>query len=356
MGVRTVAKVVILGAGVMGSAMAVVTGDREHDVALVGTPLDEAIIHSVKETKLHPKLGITLPPVVAAYRWDRFGYALEGGVDLLILGVSSAGLEWAIDQLVQVVEDPLPVLMITKGLVPRETSIEVLPTVVARELELRKGLKIPVMAVGGPCIAGELAAKHDTSVMITGEDGDILDRVADMLNTPYYHARTSKDVIGIEFCAAFKNLHAIGVGWARGRFERVGRGVNGAEMHNLAAGLFSQALAELSVLVRFLGGDQASVAGLAGAGDLYVTCQAGRNYRLGRLLGLGMTYSRAKADHMAADTIEGADLALTIGPALDAMIMAGALPGQHLPLTRAIIDAICQDKPFEPPFWNFFRT
>jgi glycerol-3-phosphate dehydrogenase (NAD(P)+) len=210
-----VAKVVILGAGVMGSAMAVVTGDREHKVALVGTPLDEAIIHSIEETKLHPKLGVTLPRAVTAYRWDRFGYTLEGGADLLILGVSSAGLEWAIDHLVQVVEHPLPVLMITKGLVARETSIEVLPTVVAREFELRKGLKIPVMAVGGPCIAGELAAKRDTSVVITGESGDILDRVVDMLNTPYYHARTSKDVVGVEFCAAFKNLHAIGVGWAR---------------------------------------------------------------------------------------------------------------------------------------------
>jgi glycerol-3-phosphate dehydrogenase (NAD(P)+) len=59
-----------------------------------------------------------------------------------------------------------------------------------------------------------------------------------------------------------------------------------------------------------LGGGQASVAGLAGTGDLYVTCQAGRNCRLGRLLGLGLTYSQAKAKHMAAETIKGAELAL----------------------------------------------
>jgi glycerol-3-phosphate dehydrogenase (NAD(P)+) len=350
------AKIVILGAGVMGSAMAVVTGDRDHRVSLVGTPLDEAIIHSVKETRLHPKLGVNLPPAVTAYRWDRFGYALEGGADLLILGVSSAGLEWAIDHIVQTVANPLPVLMITKGLLPREASIEVLPTVLAREFERRKNLKIPVMAVGGPCIAGELAAKRDTSVVITGENGEVLDRVVGLLDTPYYHARTSKDVIGVEFCAAFKNLFAIGVGWTRGRLERVGRGENGAQMHNLEAGLFSQALAELSILVSFVGGEQASVAGLAGAGDLYVTCQVGRNYRLGRLLGLGMTYSRAKADYMPSDTIEGAELALTVGPALDSMMMTGALPGEHLPMTRAIVDAICQDRPFDPPFRNFFRS
>jgi glycerol-3-phosphate dehydrogenase (NAD(P)+) len=350
------AKVVILGAGVMGSAMAVVTGDRGHSVALVGTHLDESIIRSVEETKLHPKLGVTLPAAVTAYRWDQFGQALEGGADLLILGVSSAGVDWAINHIVEAAVNELPVLMVTKGLVPKETSIEVLPTVVAREFETRKGLRLPVMAVGGPCIAGELAAKRDTSVVITGDNAEVLDRVVDLLGAPYYHARKSKDVIGVEFCAAFKNLFAIGVGWARGRLERVGRGVNGAQMHNLAAALFSQALAELSILVNFFGGEQASVAGLAGAGDLYVTCQAGRNYRLGRLLGLGMTYSRVKADYMASDTIEGAELALTLGPTLDAMIMNGKLPGEDLPMTREIVNALCQDRPLNPPFGNFFRT
>jgi glycerol-3-phosphate dehydrogenase (NAD(P)+) len=169
-----------------------------------------------------------------------------------------------------------------------------------------------------------------------------------LLYTPYYHASTSKDVVGIEVCAAFKNLYAIGVGSANGRLERVGSAENGALMHNLAAALFSQALAELSVLVSCLGGDQASVAGLAGTGDLYVTCQAGRNCRLGRLLGLGLTYSQAKANHMAAETVEGAELALTIGPSLDAMLMSGALPAQCMPLTRAIVNAICRDEPFEP--------
>ena len=157
------AKVVILGAGVMGSAMAVVAGDSGHSVALIGTHLDVAIIDSVKETGLHPKLGVALPSTVTAYQWDRFGEGFGRGADLLILGVSSAGVDWAIDQLVEVVVNAPPVLMITKGLVPQKASIEVLPRVVAREFEARKGLQLTVMAVGGPCIAGELAAKRDTT-------------------------------------------------------------------------------------------------------------------------------------------------------------------------------------------------
>jgi glycerol-3-phosphate dehydrogenase (NAD(P)+) len=151
-------------------------------------------------------------------------------------------------------------------------------------------------------------------VYMSGDDGDILNRVVDLLETSYYHASTSKDVIGIEVCAAFKNLYTIGVGSAKGRLERTGSAENGALMHNLGAALFSQAMAELSILVSYLGGDQASVVALAGAGDLYVTCQAGRNCRLGRLLGLGLTYLRAKADHMAAETIEGAELTLAVVP------------------------------------------
>ena len=127
--------------------MAVVASDGGHSVALVGTPLDEEILRSIEEKRLHPKLGVTLSPNVTAYRWERFGEALERGADLLILGVSSAGIDWVVDQIVAVVVNALPVLMITKGLAPKEASIEVFPSVVARELERRKGLRLPVMAV-----------------------------------------------------------------------------------------------------------------------------------------------------------------------------------------------------------------
>jgi glycerol-3-phosphate dehydrogenase (NAD(P)+) len=69
-----------------------------------------------------------------------------------------------------------------------------------------------------------------------------------------------------------------------------------------------------------------------------------------------MTYSRAKADHMAADTIEGAELALAIGPTLATMMLTGALPAEQLPLMRAIVDAICQNQPFDPSWGDFFRA
>ena len=126
-------------------------------------------------------------------------------------------------------------------------------------------------------------------------------------------------------------------------------------MHNLSSSVFTQALREQAVLVAQAGGDVASVYGLPGAGDLYVTCLAGRNSRMGRLLGLGMPYSRAKAEHMAEDTVEGAQLALDLVPTLEAMMASGALAAAELPLTRAVLDAVCRDQALTLDFERFHR-
>ena len=90
------------------------------------------------------------------------------------MGVSSAGVDWVVDQIVAVVANALPVLMITKGLVPKEASIEVFPGSRSARVRGAQGLRLPVMAVGGPCIAGELAAKRDAGVVITGDDETLL--------------------------------------------------------------------------------------------------------------------------------------------------------------------------------------
>jgi glycerol-3-phosphate dehydrogenase (NAD(P)+) len=124
-------------------------------------------------------------------------------------------------------------------------------------------------------------------------------------------------------------------------------------MHNLAAGLFTQAVAEIGYMVKFLGGTLANVHGLPGVGDLYVTCLAGRNSRMGRLLGLGLSYQEAKTKHMADDTVEGADLALAIGPTIELLIEQGQLEPACLPLAQVIIETICQNKLMQIPWTHF---
>jgi len=328
--------------------------DAGHTVKLVGTHLDRDWIGSVRETGMHPKLKMKLPESVVPFTHDQLREVLNRKPHLIVLGVSSAGVDWAVQELGPLIQTPTPILMLTKGLRVRNHTLQILPDTVRDGLAGYGIDQVSVGGVGGPCIAGELAARRHTSVVIASSDPMLLERILPLVVTPYYHARSSKDMIGVEACAALKNFYALAVGYPAGLLERLGKASNGALMHNLAAGLFTQALKEMELLVGFVGGAPASVNGLAGTGDLYVTCQAGRNSRMGYLLGSGLRYSEAKANYMADDTIEGAELALAIGPTLDNLFQQGSLRRAALPLATAIIRAICQDLPLQLP-WEAFH-
>jgi glycerol-3-phosphate dehydrogenase (NAD(P)+) len=214
--------------------------------------------------------------------------------------------------------------------------------------------KVRLNAVGGPSIAGELAARRHTCVVITGSDAALLERLADLLRTPYYHIWTSTDFVGVEVAVSMKNVYALAVGLVIGLLEKEGEADNGAVMHNLAAAIYAQGLNEIGYMVNTMGGQQRSAYSLPGAGDLYVTAQGGRNCRMGRYLGLGMTYSEAKAKHMADITIEGGQLAQAIGPTVKNLITKGELDGGALPLLQTMIEIVCHDAPVEIPWDAFF--
>ena len=350
------AEIVILGAGVMGSAMAFPATAAGNSVTLVGTHLDGVIIDSVAERGRHPRLGIDMPAGVVARPHDRFAASLTEETSLVILGVSSAGVDWAIEKLAHDLKRPIPVLMITKGLAVHGRSIEVLPTKVFRELEQRLGFRVPVMAVGGPCIAGELAARRPSSVVFCGVADAPLERTVRMLATDFYFPKPASDLVGVEASVALKNLFVIGVTAVAGRLEREGKGPNGAVMHNLAASLFSEAVREIAYLVKAMGGDPMTAFGLPGVGDLYVTCQGGRTALLGRYLGLGLTYRQAREQHLANVTIEAAELGAAIGPTLRAMMADGRLDAARLPLATAILDALLSETPFAVDWDSLHRA
>lgn len=336
----------------MGTAFCFPLGDAGHTVKLVGTHLDREWIRSICETGVHPKLKMKLPETVTAHTHDQLSEALGAGVDLLVLGVSSAGVGWAVEQLGPRWKGGAPLLMLTKGLQAREETLQVFPQVV-RERLAAYGIDAQMGGVGGPCIAAELAARRHTSVMIGFADAATLQSVMRLFAVPYYHARPSLDVVGVEVCAALKNFYALAVGCPAGLLTREEKPANAALMHNLSSGLFAQALAEMALLVDFLGGQEASVMGLAGAGDLYVTCQAGRNSRMGNLLGSGLTYSEAKATRMASDTVEGAELAFVLAPVFERLFHEERLDRKALPLTSAILDMVCRDAPARFPWTEF---
>jgi glycerol-3-phosphate dehydrogenase (NAD(P)+) len=347
------AKILTLGAGVMGTAISVPLTDNGHTVHLVGTHLDGDIIEEMHDSRFHPRLRVRVADTVKPYTYDRLGEAMSD-VDLVILGVNSLGVDWAAEILGPYLEPQTPVVLLTKGLAGDTKTLDILPNVLRDGLPSRHRDRIQLAAIGGPSIAGELAARRHTCVVLAGSDQAMLDQIADLLRTPYYHLWTSTDIIGVEVCVALKNLYALAVGLVEGWTEKAGEAYNGAAMQNTASAIFAQSLWETGHLVQYLGGQSRSVYTLPGAGDFYATCQSGRNSRMGRLIGLGMTYRQAKTQHMPEDTVEGAELALAIGPTIEVLVSQRELDGAALPLLRAVIDIVCHEKPPHIAWEEFF--
>jgi glycerol-3-phosphate dehydrogenase (NAD(P)+) len=348
------ARVAILGAGVMGTALTYPLSDNGHTIHLIGTHLDDAIIARCKADGAHPRLGRALPPGVRPFA---FAEAAEGldGADVVALGVNSRGVRWAGQVLARHLRPGQRVVMVTKGLAAgADGDLRIFPDVLAEEWPEALRASVPVAAIGGPSIAGELAARRQTCVVFACRDAATLAYLTPLFATSYYHIWTSNDLVGVEVCVALKNIYALGVGLVPGLLEAAGGPEGGAAMHNHAAAFFAQGLAETAQLVQHMGGGLETVFSLPGAGDLYVTTQGGRNSRMGRLLGMGVDPEEA-AEQMAGESVEGLDAALAIGPAVERLIARGALPPNALPLLRHIYAVAVKGRPVEPIFDQFFQ-
>jgi glycerol-3-phosphate dehydrogenase (NAD(P)+) len=349
------ADIAILGAGLMGTGFSFPLADVGHTVHLVGTHLDRELIQGMRDSGIHPKLKLKLPERVIPYTHDQLAEVVSRRPELIVLGVNSLGVDWAIENLGPLLKDPPPILMLTKGLRRCDGTLQVLPVVV-RDGLARHGLReVSVGGVAGPCIAGELAMRRDSSVIITYADAAVLERVMKFVAAPYYHARPSTDIIGTEVCAGFKNLYTLAVGYPAGYLAKQGEPPDGPRMHNLAASLFAQAIKEICHIVAFLGGTPASPLGLPGVGDLYVTCQGGRNVRIGYLFGRGQRFSQARTEYSPTETIEGAQFAVAVGPTMETWFAEGRIERRAMPLAAAMIDAVCHDVPLTIPWTEFHR-
>lgn len=355
------AKVTVLGAGMMGSALCLPLVDAGHDVHLVGTHLDGAIVESLRGKSHHPKLDYPLPSSIRAYPIEELALALRDA-EMIGLGVSSAGVRWAARQLARFVRPDLPIVMISKGLEWDGNALCILPDVFLDELpaELRNG--IDPMAIAGPCIAGELARRVETCVVLTGRNPRALARARGFFAAPYYHVWTSTDVAGVETCAALKNAYAMGIAFALGIHEKRTHGGERGDvapapgsiaMHNYEAAVFAQAVHEMQRVVELAGGDVRSVAGLPGVGDLDVTCNGGRTGRFGRLLGLGLGKDES-VRRMHGATLECLDILSVMREAIRALEARGVLRTSELPLLRHMAAVALDGAVIDMPFAAFF--
>ena len=99
-------KIVIIGAGAMGSAFALPCLDNNHDVNIVGTHLENKFIDNLKKNNnLHPGLNTKIPQEIKIFKFEKFDELLKSNVDLIVLGISSKGIEWVSDQLSKLYKD-----------------------------------------------------------------------------------------------------------------------------------------------------------------------------------------------------------------------------------------------------------
>ncbi len=329
------AKILILGAGSMGTAFSFPCSDNNHEVIIVGTHLENEFIDKINSMKKHPILNCDIPKNVSFFKIEKLKEVINKKVDLIAVAVISKGIEWASLELSKVLKNNIPILILTKGLSIKNNNYEVLAHKMDRILK-KNGIKeTNITGAGGPCLAKGLANRNHTYVVFANNKIEIARQIKKIVSTDYYHVSTTDDVIGVEVCAAIKNIFSMAIGSAKNL--------------NTAAGLIQQSIKEMIIFTEKLKGKKETVIGLAGIADLYVSADGGRNSKMGKYLGDGMTFKEVKKNKMPNDTVEGADLAIEIGSKV-----RNDFNIDTLPLMISVINSICDEKKLKID-WNSFN-
>lgn len=343
------ATVVIVGSGMMGSALAFPARENGHTVRLVGTHLDKEIINCCKATNRHPKFERDFPDGIEYYQIEELEAAISGA-DLVIGGVSSFGVTWFADNVLPVIPDGTAVLTVTKGLIDTEDgALMTYPHFWQKKLD-GMGKCLSLCAVGGPCTSYELVAHDQTEVAFCGWDMKVLERIKGIMATDYYHISTTTDVVGIESAVALKNGYALAVALTVGLNQKE-FGIDSPLHYNSQAAVFGQSVREMQKLLDYQGaGDLNNLA--VGIGDLYVTVYGGRTRLVGILLGRGLDIDEAKAE-LNGVTLESLVVAERVARAIRTAAKNGKLNINDFPLLTHVDAIITEKKAADLPWESF---
>ncbi len=261
----------VVGAGAWGTALALVLVERGHDVRLWS--YESAVADSIQRHRRNPYLdGVTLPESLHAT--SDLTAAVEGA-ELVVSVSPSQVVRSVMQEAAPYLDSDAIVVSASKGIELR--SLRRMDEVLAEELG--PGLMERFCVLSGPSFAHEVAERAPTAVVVASRSQDAAEHVQDAFQTSWFRSYTNNDVVGVELGGALKNVIALAAGMTAGL----------GYAHNTTAALMTRGLAEMARLGLAMGARPATFYGLAGMGDLVLTCTGSlsRNRTVGYRLGQG---------------------------------------------------------------------
>jgi glycerol-3-phosphate dehydrogenase (NAD(P)+) len=266
--------VAIAGAGSWGTALAIVLADNGHEVRLWSH--NENQVDEINKLHTNQKYlpEINLPESIVAYA--NLADALKN-IKTLILAVPTKAIREVLGNIRSIQTAPLTIAHVSKGIEPN--SLMRITEMIKDEMPSQ--LLKDVVVLSGPSHAEEVSLRHPTTVTVSSENMKAAEEIQELFINQNFRVYTNPDIIGVEIGGALKNIIALAAGITDG----LGYG------DNAKAALMTRGLAEIARLGTKMGANPLTFSGLAGIGDLIVTCTSvhSRNWRAGNLLGKGKT-------------------------------------------------------------------
>ena len=321
--------VAVLGGGSFGTVIANIIAGNGNRVRL--WLRNEALAESINSQRqnsaylpgyrLHEKLEAT----------SSLGLAVEG-VEVVLVAVPSSSFRAVVRELAHCVPGETLLVSLTKGIEPG--GFRLMSEILREEMPAN-----PTGVLSGPNLAGEIAAGHVTGSVIASDHAWINSRIHDLLHSESFLIYGSQDMYGVELGGALKNVYAILAGVA----AALEFGENTVGM------LLTRSLAEMSRFAVQMGANPMTFLGLAGVGDLFVTCSSplSRNYQVGLALGRGQPL-----DDILAAMDQVAEGINTLG-----LLKAEAdRRGVHMPLVKGLYAILYEHRPVAAVFDDMMHT
>lgn len=314
-------KVSIIGAGSWGTALALVAARKKHQVRLWAR--EEEVAHSINQTRRNPFYisDFEIPECVVATTDLEFAMA---EADFCLLVVPSHAMREVVSQISPFLNPATILVSATKGI--ENGTLMRMSEVIADVCGSRFSPQVAVLS--GPSFAHEVGRGDPTAIVSASASIETADAVQRAFSSPIFRIYTNKDIVGVELGGAVKNVVAIASGVVRG----LGYGTNSV------AAIITRGLAEMTRLTIAAGGRAETMSGLAGLGDLVLTCtgELSRNRRVGLELGQGRKLSEILAS--MREVAEGVNTTRAVH-------YLGQRLGVELPITASTYALLYEDKP-----------